>query len=238
MTSLDNFLPKIRRELKLHSDATVKLSGKNFFREKIKLYGVRTSVVRKIARENFKVVQNYSKGEIFSMCEKLWKSGYLEESFIACDWSYRLKKQYEEKDFKLFEKWVGKYVSNWAACDTFCNHTLGEFLLQFPVYTSSLKKWAKSTNRWKRRGAAVSLIIPARQGKFLNEVLAIADILLRDDDDLVQKGYGWMLKAASNKHTREVFTFIISRKAVMPHTALRYAIEKMPEKLKVKAMAR
>lgn len=101
-----------------------------------------------------------------------------------------------------------------------------------------IKKWAQSENRWMRRTAAVTLIIPAKEGKFLKDILEIADILLLDQDDLVQKGYGWMLKAASQAHQQEVFDYVLSKKAVMPRTALRYAIEKMPRELKAKAMAR
>ena len=89
-----------------------------------------------------------------------------------------------------------------------------------------------------RRAAAVSLIIPARNGKFLKDILEIADILLLDKDDMVQKGYGWMLKAASQAHQQEIFNYVVEKKAVMPRTALRYAIEKMPKELKTKAMAK
>jgi 3-methyladenine DNA glycosylase AlkD len=53
---------------------------------------------------------------------------------------------------------------------------------------------------------------------------------------MVQKGYGWMLKEASKPHQKEVFDFVMMHKSVMPRTALRYAIEKMPPELKVRAM--
>jgi 3-methyladenine DNA glycosylase AlkD len=89
-----------------------------------------------------------------------------------------------------------------------------------------------------RRAAAVSLIIPARHGKFLDEILEIADILLLDQDDLVQKGYGWMLKAASQAHLHEIFAYVMRKKAIMPRTALRYAIEKMPKELRMRAMGK
>ena len=59
-----------------------------------------------------------------------------------------------------------------------------------------------------------------------------------DKDDMVQKGYGWMLKAASQANQKEVFDYVVSRKATMPRTSLRYAIEKMPAELKVRAMAK
>lgn len=72
--------------------------------------------------------------------------------------------------------------------------------------------------------------------KFLKDILEIADILLLDKDDLVQKGYGWMLKAASQSHQKEIFDYVIEKKAIMSRTVLRYAIEKMPQELKAKAM--
>ena len=70
----------------------------------------------------------------------------------------------------------------------------------------------------------------------MSEIFEIADILLEDLDDMVQKGYGWMLKVASQIHQKQVFTYVMKHKSQMPRTALRYAIEKMPKDLKAKAM--
>jgi 3-methyladenine DNA glycosylase AlkD len=149
-----------------------------------------------------------------------------------------LHEDFKPGDFLVFEKWVDTYVNNWASCDTLCNHTVGEFLEMYPEYIRELKKWAASRNRWMRRASAVSLIIPAREGKFLKEIFQIADILLLDNDDLVQKAYGWMLKAASQAYQKEVFDYVMSKKSIMPRTAFRYAIEKMPQELKTIAMSK
>jgi 3-methyladenine DNA glycosylase AlkD len=108
----------------------------------------------------------------------------------------------------------------------------------YPELLSGLKRWAKSENRWVKRASAVSLIVPARKGKFLEDIFEIADILHSDKDDMVQKGYGWMLKAASSVHQQRVFDYVFRKKSSMPRTSLRYAIEKMPEELKTKAMAK
>ena len=64
----------------------------------------------------------------------------------------------------------------------------------------------------------------------------MADSLLADPDDLVQKGYGWMLKVASNNYRHEVFEYVMRNKRVMPRTALRYAVEKMADELRKEAM--
>jgi 3-methyladenine DNA glycosylase AlkD len=233
---MKSIIQKIRKELKENSDEEIKKSSRRFFKEEIKCYGIRTATISKIAKENFQSLKDKSKEDIFNLCEELWQSGIMEESFVSCHWSYSIHKQFQPEDFKIFEKWVDQYVSNWASCDTLCNHTIGEFLEMNPAFISELMKWTKSKNRWVRRAAAVSLIIPARHGKFLDEIFMIADILLLDKDDLVQKGYGWMLKAASQAHQKEVFDYVMKKKATMPRTALRYAIEKMPSVLRAKAM--
>lgn len=233
---MKNIISRIRNELKENSDEKTRESGKRFFKEKIKAYGVKTSMVRDIGKKYFKENKHLNKNDIFELCEKLWQSGYMEESFIACSWSNDLRKKYEPGDFDVFERWVFNYVSNWASCDTLCNHTIGEFIQKYPEYVLNLRKWALSDNRWARRASAVTLIIPARKGLFADDIFEIADLLHSDEDDLVQKGYGWMLKAASQAHEQAVFDYVMKRKNTMPRTALRYAIEKMPADMKKKAM--
>lgn len=226
----------LRAILRANSDAKTKESGQRFFREEVNLYGVKTATVEKIGREFYKGIADKGKKNIFGMCNELWSSGIMEESFIACNLSYYVNAEYEPEDMKVFEEWVSKYVTNWASCDTLCNHTVGTLVEKYPEKISVLKEWTSSHNRWMRRAAAVSLIVPAKKGKFLDDVFEIAGKLLTDRDDMVQKGYGWMLKVASQAHTKEVFNFVISNKTAMPRTAYRYAIEKMPPGLRAEAM--
>jgi len=225
-------------ELKQNADEKIRISGERFFKEDVNLYGIKSATVGRIAKDYFKIIDDKSKSNIFKLCEELWKSGMIEESFIACNWSHFVNKQYEQSDFEIFEKWVDKYITNWASCDTLCNHTVGDFIIMYPDYLSGLKKWAKSENRWMKRASAVSLIVPGRKGKFLTDIFEIADILHSDKDDMVQKGYGWMLKSASQAHQKEVFNYVVSKKSTMPRTSLRYAIEKMPAELKAIAMGK
>jgi len=233
---MTDILENIRKELQEASDEKTRLSGLRFFREEVRLYGIKTNTVSDIAKQYWAQIKGLSKEDILVMCVSLWQSGMMEESFIACSWSEKLGTRLIPSDFTVLEKWVHNYVTNWASCDTLCNHTVGDFIQKYPEYLGKLKEWARSDNRWVKRAAAVSLIIPARRGKFLDGIFEIADILLLDSDDMVQKGYGWMLKAASQAHQEEVFNYVIRHKAVMPRTALRYAIEKMPPDLRAEAM--
>ena len=228
----------IRQTLTDSTDLAVLASSARYHKEgeAPRVYGVRTGQVSKVAKEGLKQIKHQPKQEILELCEELWQAGYLEESIVACIWAESLHKQYEPADFKVWDRWVHNYLNNWADTDTLCNHTIGNFVMMYSEYIAELKKWAKSDKRFVRRAAAVTLIIPARKGMFLKDIFEIADILLLDTDDLVQKGYGWMLKAASEAHQQAVFDYVMSKREVMPRTAFRYAIEKMPADLRAEAM--
>jgi 3-methyladenine DNA glycosylase AlkD len=233
-----DIISSVRKSLKLAADGKAREAAQRFFKEPIKCYGMKSAIGGRIAKDAFKEVKGLSKSEVFALCEDLLASGWLEEAGIGAQWAYQMRKGFEPADFRVFERWVSKYIDNWAKCDTLCNHTIGAFIEQYPQFIDRLKVWAKSKNRWVRRAAAVTLIVPAKRGMFLPEVFEIADLLLMDGDDMVQKGYGWMLKEASRKHQKEVLEFVVARKDRMPRTALRYAIEKMPQDLRKKAMSK
>lgn len=230
-------LKEIQNELLKISDPQVAKSGRRFFKEEIKIHGVKTPDVKKLAREYFPKIDKMEKSAVFDLCEKLMQTDYQEEFFVACEFSYRIKKKFEKSDFKIFEKWVKNYINNWAKCDSFCNHTMGELIEKFPELITEIKKWTSSKNLWVRRAAAVTFILPARHGKFVDDVFEIADSILLDNEDMVQKGYGWALKAASQKRPQCVYDFVVNRVGQMPRTAYRYAIEKLPVEMKKKAMS-
>lgn len=235
---MNPIITTVRKQLKANASKKTYDSGQRFFKEEILAYGVKTPVVKTISKGFTKEIKELSKKEVFELCEVLWQSGYIEEAMVACHWSYAVRKDFVPNDFKTFKKWITNYVNNWATCDTFCNHTVGAFLESYPDQLAALVKFSLSKNMWLRRAAAVSLIVPARKGMFLETIFEIADILLEDKEDLVQKGYGWMLKEACKKHQPEVFKYVMKNKSKMPRTALRYAIEKMPSEMKKQAMSK
>ena len=233
-----DIMAAVREELRRSADETIREGARRFFKEKITCYGVKTPVVREIAVRYFRALQPEGKPVVFNLCEEMFRSGFIEEAFVASDWAYRIRGSYEPGDFLVFEAWIARYVDNWAKCDTLCNHAVGSFIERFPGHLSGLKRWTGSENRWMRRASAVTLVLPARKGLFPDDVLDIAGRLLRDPDDLVQKGYGWLLKEAGKSHPDRIFRFVMEHRRDMPRTALRYAIEKMPAEWRRQAMGR
>ncbi len=226
----------IRAELKASADEKTKQSFQRFFKEKVAYYGVKTPIVGRIAKKHWSEVKLCSKQEVFSLCEELYRSGITEEAFVAAFWLPNMVEKLAPSDLTVFRVWIENYIDNWAKCDGLCNHTIGDFIEKYPACVGELKGWAKSENRWLKRASAVSLILPARKGGFLRDVFEISDTLLMDEDDMVQKGYGWLLKEASRKHLKEVLGYVLKNRERMPRTALRYAIELMPKELKAEAM--
>jgi len=233
---MNSILTQIREDLKANTDLQTQKSFQRFFKEEVKYYGVKTETVGKIAKKYWKQVESLEKQAIFGLCEELYHSDYTEEAFIVAFWMPNYIEHFEPSDLQVFKGWIERYINNWAKCDGFCNHTVGDLIQKYPETLTEVKSWSKSGNRWLKRASAVSLIVPAKKGCFLQDAFELCDQLLLDGDDMVQKGYGWLLKEESRLHQKEIYDYILKNKKVMPRTALRYAIELMPKDLKAEAM--
>jgi 3-methyladenine DNA glycosylase AlkD len=233
---MSTIIQQLRADLQANVDAQTKQTAQHFFKEQVKVYGIKTATVGQIAKKYWRQIKSLSKPEIFGLCEELYKSNYMEEAFVVSNWLPEYIDNLEASDIATFKRWIECYIDNWAKCDGFCNHTVGDLIVKCPEIVAEVKSWAKSSNRWLKRASAVSFIVPAKRGKFLADAFEICDVLLLDGDDMVQKGYGWLLKEESRVHQKEVFDYAVKNRKVMPRTALRYAIELMPKELKAEAM--
>ena len=216
---MNKILLQIKKELKKNIDLEYKKGSINFFKEPIKLYGVRSPELKKIKSKFWPEVKLLSKADFIKLTESLFKSNLNEEFSLGCGWLYKRIDEFNKNDFKLMEGWLKKYVTNWAMCDDYCTHPLGYLIYKYPEFIKQTKLWTKSKNRWVKRAAAVSHIHPTKMGspffnniiknkkKFLNDIFYTADRLLLDNDDLVQKGYGWMLKEATNLFQKDIFNY-------------------------------
>jgi 3-methyladenine DNA glycosylase AlkD len=229
-------LAQLREDLKNNADELTQKTFQRFFKEQVKYYGVKTGTVGKIAKKYWKQIKTRDKKTIFELCEELYRSGITEEAFVVSFWMPNYIENLEPSDLATFKVWIEKYIDNWAKCDGFCNHTVGDLIQKYPQAAEIVKSWAASQNRWLKRASAVSFIVPAKKGCFLKEAFEICNVLLTDGDDMVQKGYGWLLKEESRKHQKEVFAYVVKNRKLMPRTALRYAIELMPKTLKAEAI--
>jgi 3-methyladenine DNA glycosylase AlkD len=160
-------------------------------------------------------------------CQELWKSGTDEEGNLAIYLYCHFRKQCASCEFHLFEKWIDRYVHHWGHCDGVSHYLISASIENDPALAPLLLPWTASPNRWKRRAAAVSLVHEARAGRSTDLILQVAERLLPDEDDLVRKGVGWLLKEAYAARPRHVVRFLQVRKENVPRLILRIAAEKM-----------
>ena len=162
--------------------------------------------------------------------QELIKSKIHEERLIALlilveQYSKGSEKE-RDKIFKFYLKNI-KHVNNWDLVDLSAPKIIGKHLLDNDK--SMLFEFTGSGNLWKRRIAilATQYFI---QKDLLDYTFQIADKLLYDKEDLIQKAVGWMLREAGKKDIIAQTEFLKSRYKKMPRTMLRYAIEKFSEK--------
>ncbi|MEK6982063.1 MAG: DNA alkylation repair protein [Candidatus Micrarchaeota archaeon] len=119
-----------------------------------------------------------------------------------------------------------KNINNWDLVDTSAHYVLGNYT--FDKDKKIIYELAKSTNIWERRIAIISTLYFIRQNKF-EDTIKIAEILLNDKHDLIQKAVGWMLREVGKKNQGLEEEFLNKYSKKMPRTMLRYAIEKFSD---------
>jgi 3-methyladenine DNA glycosylase AlkD len=125
---------------------------------------------------------------------------------------------------ELFDLYIRRHdrVNNWDLVDLGALYVVGIYLFDKP--RDILYKLAQSDNLWERRTAIIGTAHFIKKGD-VDDTFKIAEILLKDDQDLVHKATGWMLRAAGGADRQRLLDFLDQYAATMPRTLLRYAIE-------------
>lgn len=196
-----------------------------------------TGDIRRVSAKLYKEVKDKSINSILPLCEELLEE-HRSLGVIAYDWAYRVRKQYTEDTYATFYGWLKKYVHGWGDCDDFCTHAFGELFRRYKTLFPKIKEWTKDEDFWVRRASAVVLIPAILHNDYEGiNPLAISDLLMTDTHDLVQKGYGWMLKSLSQIDIDAVTQYLIVNHDKMPRTAYRYALQKYDDETRKKLMS-
>ena len=197
-----------------------------------------TSDIRKLSARLYKEISDKTIDNVLFLCEELLEEHSWGSGVIAFDWAYRVRTQYTEATYETFYSWLKKYVRGWGTCDDFCTHAFGELLRRYKTLFPKIKSWTKDEDFWVRRASAVILIPAILHNDYQGiEPLTISDLLMYDKHDLVQKGYGWMLKSLSQVDVDSVTDYLIDNHGRMPRTAYRYALEKYDKETRKKLMS-
>jgi 3-methyladenine DNA glycosylase AlkD len=198
-----------------------------FFKEEIRSHGWYTAALRKAAvLTRRKILHENSPGFLLKVADELFHGNILEEKIFAVFLLEKTTDQLSAKEFRVFERWLAR-VSTWADHDALVHYLLGPMLLSDPQRAQRVFVWQKNKNRWHRRAAAVALVRGARAGLFEKEIIRVSNLLLRDKDDIVQKGLGWLLREWTRDHPRRALPFLMKIRATAPRLVLRTACERL-----------
>lgn len=183
--------------------------------------------IKRIERGFYPRVKKLSIPDRDRLCTELMSTRGHNEGALVCYLYRRFAKQCEAREFKMFTRWLDRYVDEWGLTDGLSLWLLGASIANDASLIDQLDSWTKSKNRWKRRGAAVALVYSAKRGEHTKAILRIAAPLIEDKDGMVQKGVGWLLKETYPKKPAETVRFLVANRAKTTRLVLRYAAEKM-----------
>jgi 3-methyladenine DNA glycosylase AlkD len=188
--------------------------------------GLTVPAVRKIAGKH----QDLELSEIAKLMDSHLHESRLCGLVILTNQYKKLKTEKEKKvafDFYMKQLKLGN-INNWDLVDVSAP-TVGEYLMIQDDAFTFLKKLTNSKSLWERRVSIIFTFAFIRQGQ-VALTFDVAELLLEDDQDLIHKAVGWMLREAGKRDVMLLRKFLSENANIMPRTMLRYAIEKLPKK--------
>ena len=183
--------------------------------------GIRVPVLRQAVKK-FKTTP-------VSTAKKLLKSEYHEiRLFALLLLVYKFSQADIDEQTKIYTLYLAntKHINNWDLVDSSAHHILGAYL--YDKDRTVLDDLAKSNSLWERRIAIIATYYFIRNGQY-DDTLRISAQLLNDQEDLIHKAVGWMLREVGNRDRAEEVRFLKQHYKAMPRTMLRYAIEKFSQ---------
>jgi 3-methyladenine DNA glycosylase AlkD len=227
----------IRRVLKDGGSAPHAEGAQWFFKEEIKSHGWRTADLRKVAiRFRRTIIRERGLDFLLKVTDRLFRGRNLEEKVCAVLMLEKIVDQFGDDEFQRFETWLGR-ITTWADHDGLVHYLIGPMVVAKPSRTRNVFVWAKSPNRWHRRAACVALIQGTRRKMFFRQIVRLSKILLRDEDDMVQKGLGWLLRETAKHNTAKTIPFLLTISSSAPRLVLRTACETLAASTRAKILA-
>jgi len=207
-----------------------------FFKEEIKSHGWYTGDLRRAARSFQREIKNqHALDFLIEVADQLFSSDVLEEKIVAVLMLETLAAKLDDGAFTRFDSWLEGVVS-WSDHDALVHYLIAPMVAAKPTRAKVVFRWAKSKNRWRRRAACVALIRGARAKMFFPEITKLSDSLLCDEDDIVRKGLGWLLRETAKYDAKRTVPYLMKIRDHAPRLVLRTACETLPTAIKARIL--
>ncbi len=228
---------QLRRVLKNGGSAEHGAGVQWFFKDEIKSHGWYTADLRRAAvRFRREVRKEHGLDFLIEVADRLFSGPVLEEKIAAVFLLEKLDGEFGDTEFKLFETWLDR-ISSWSDHDALVHDLIAPMIASRPARAKTVFRWAKSPSRWHRRAACVALIRGSRAKIFLPEIIKLSDFLLSDEDDMVQKGLGWLLRETAKFDAKRTVPYLMKIRGRAPRLVLRTACETLPPAVRKRVLA-
>jgi 3-methyladenine DNA glycosylase AlkD len=228
---------EIRRALRDGGSAEHAAGVQWFFKEEIKSHGWYTADLRRAVRRcRREILREHDIAFLVGVADQLFSGSVLEEKVAAIFLLENLDAQFGDREFRLFEAWLDR-ISSWADHDGLVHYLIAPMVAANPARVAAVFRWAKSRDRWHRRAACVALIRGARARLFFPEIVKLSNALLADENDMVQKGLGWLLRETAKFNARRAVPYLMKIRRRAPRLVLRTACETLPVRLRKRVLA-
>jgi 3-methyladenine DNA glycosylase AlkD len=209
-----------------------------FFKDEIKSHGWYTAKLRSVAvRFRRRIRKEFGLDFLLRVADKLFAGRVLEEKIFAVFLLEKMTEEFGDTEFRLFESWLPR-ISSWADHDGLVHYLIAPMVTAKADRIRRVFCWATSPDRWHRRAACVALIQGTRQKIFFSEIKRLSDLLLSDEDDMVQKGLGWLLRETAKADAKRTVPYLMSIRKQAPRLVLRTACETLPPGIRNKILAK
>jgi 3-methyladenine DNA glycosylase AlkD len=219
---------EIRNLLKTDGSSEHAAGAQRFFKEEIKSHGWATGDLRRSATGLRRKIRNeFGLDFLVRVADRLFTGRVLEEKIYAVFLLEKITHELTDAEFELFETWLPR-IASWADHDALVHYLIGPMIVAKPTQSQRVFLWARSANRWHRRAACVALIHATRKKIVFAQVVRLSNLLLKDEDDMVQKGLGWLLRETAKADSKRTVPYLMSIRGRAPRLVIRTACETLP----------
>ena len=219
-------LAELRRRLGRAGRGDVAAQLKRSLGEGVPCYGIKPAEVHNIGLEAVRQLRSGGMPLTLEVAGDLFKSGNLEEGLIGAQLVGALARHIGGGDFPRFEAWAGK-LNNPQTADALATQCISRAMAAKPSIALRLLEWTKSSNPWLRLAAVSSFAPLVREGRFMTDALSVAEPVMNDEHEAVQRGVGTLLMEATRLQAPRVVEFLSAWKGKAPRLVMQLAATKL-----------
>ncbi len=219
--------------LRSQANAARAAADQRYFKEPVDLLGLGTESARRLQRDLLgRVKDTWTIRDAVRFCNAMLRDPHLEARGTGYQVVAHFVSEAPPELLVDIERWLTRSCGNWALVDNLAPSVLGPLLERHPKLVPEVVSWTDSPHLWVRRGAAVAFVplVGTKKKKHLATAYRIARRLFDDEEDLIHKATGWLLRETGKADMPRLEKYLLDHGPRIPRTTVRYAIERFPEK--------